>query len=409
MYILSEESFSRIEPLISDDYKRTRSRLALMLQPDDCEIFSIVDLLPNKGKWSADVSSPLHRYADASAIEREQIAAYLEDKRRAVVAQLSEKLPYAKDLFKVPDENSIFWYKDGQGNVRVVLSQWGFRRTNQPADVDVIEFLIVQPRPLSIQQVTFKATYSDGNPVAKVEFGLLIFNNPTSFVSDDNGEHFMGQVPVGQRFEVTDPEGQRYGFDVTAGRELYDVTIDRFTTYSIQVVGQSGEPVNNYDLTVNGQVYRTDDEGRIYDQRVKLTGNDRLLVNGQYGTEQEFPLQADPKMNDFVYRVTIPKKVEKKDEEEILPPPPPPAKKDVRVRILDLDGTPLDNVEVFIDQPGGSTISAISDADGYATFPRDTFIDKKKSKIRFTLTKEYRQRREAMKQQNANNQKPDGK
>ncbi len=402
MIILSEESFSRIEPLISDDYKRTRSRLALLLQPDECEIFAGVDLLPNRGKWMTDAQ--VRPYADASQVEREQIAAFLEEKRTSITSRLADKLPYAADLFKIPDENQIFWYKDATGSVRVVLSQWGFRRINQKGDTDVIEFLISQPRTMSIEEVTFRAIYSDRQPMASTPFGLNIFNNSTSFTTDANGEHFIGKVPVGQHFEVAPEEGATTRFDVTAGRQIYELIVDRFTDYAVTVVGQHNTPVPNYPITIDGHPFTTDESGRVTVKGVKLTGNDSITVDAEHGQQTAYPLVGEASENNFVYRVTLPEKEpkEEKKEPDIVPPTPPtpePAKP-VRVRILDIDGSPLDNVTVYLDQPGGKTISAVTDSEGYATFPRDTFVHKKKSKLRFSLSREYQEKRAAARQQN---------
>lgn len=397
MIILSEESFSHIEPLISDDYKRTRSRLALLLRPEECEMFAGVDLLPNRGKWMTDAQ--VRPYADASQIEREQIAAFLEEKRQSITAALADRLPFAADLFKIPDENQIFWYKDPTGNVRVVLSQWGFRRINQKGDADVIEFLISQPRTMTIEEVTFRAIYSDRQPVADKQFGLNIFNNDTSFNTDANGEHFIGKVPVGQQFEVTPEDGNATKFEVTAGRQTYELTVDRFTGYTVTVVGQNNTPVPNYEITIDGRQYTTDADGRVAESGVKLTGNDSITVDAEHGQQVAYPLNSDQENNNFVYRVTLPEK--KQEEEKVVPPGlPEPEAKPVRIRILDLDGSPLDNVTVFLDQPGGKTISAVTDGEGYATFPRDTFVDKKKSKIRFSLSREYQEKRAAAKKQN---------
>lgn len=401
MNILSQESFSRIEPLIADDYKKTYSRLKLMLGADDVDIFARVDVLPNQGKWWTDVMAQVKPFSAASALEKEQIAAYLEDGKRRISAQLAEKLPYVDTLFRIPDENQIFWYVDQAGRIRVVLSQWGFRRINQPGDVDVIEFLIAQPRTMTVVDSTIRIMWSDGNPVADTNFGLTIFNNSTNFTTDANGEHFLGKVPAGQHFEVTAQDGKRWPFDSQEGRETYDITIDRLTSWSITVLDQDGNTIAGFPLKINGDGMATDENGKIAAHNVRLTGGDTLTVTDSEGAEQRYALSPAAEDNNFTFRIEIEKE---KPEEPVIPTPPAPApaapKKPVRVRILDIDGSPLDNVEVFIDQPGGTTLSAMTDADGYAEFAPDTFVDKKKSKIRFRLTKEYQQRREEMKRQN---------
>lgn len=391
MQLLSEESFSVIEPLLSDDYKRIRSRLALLLGAADCEIFANIDMLPNRGKWLTDAPSHLRPYADASPVEKEHIAAYIEDAKARLEPKIAAHIPAAASLFRVPDEKSIFWYTDAQGNTKVVLAQWGFKRTVDPGDVDVIEFLIAQPRPLSTVSVTIEVVYTYGAPLAGKQFMLNIFNNTHTFVTDASGRYYVGEVKAGLKFEVLDAEGKFLAiFEAESGKDIYKVEINKMVSFKIKVIDRNNEPVADYMLTANGQQLTTNADGEIPEMHVIYRQGYTLEVKSEKGPDATFELSPD-EPNEFIYHVDLP--------EVKKPEPPRPEPRKVKVRILDIDGTPLDGVEVFIDQPGGTTISAVSDADGVATFPRDTFVDKKKSNVRFVLTAEYRKAREERKQE----------
>ncbi|MBD5251312.1 MAG: carboxypeptidase regulatory-like domain-containing protein [Barnesiella sp.] len=382
MQLLSEESFSIIEPLLTDDYKRVRSRLSLLLNQADCEIFSAVDVLPNRGKWLSDSPVALSRYQAASPVEKEMIAAYIENAKARLLPAIAGHITGAPYLFRVPDENNIFWYRSDNGEVRVVLAQWGFKRTTDPGDVDVIEFLLAQPRPLSTADVTVEVAYDYGAPLADTPMQLVIFNNVTKFLTDQAGRYHVGKVKTGINFEVRDNEGGLLGaFTAETGRELYRIELVKTVDCTIAVVDRNSQPVAGYELNVNGHQFTTDDTGKVSVTGLSYKSADRVKVTSDKGDDAEYMLSPDSP-NEFVYTANLP--------EEIKPEPEP---RKVRVRILDEDGLPLDGVEVFVDQPGGVTLSAISDADGVALFPRDTFVDRKKSNVRFVLTAEYQKAR----------------
>ena len=111
MQLLSEESFSIIEPLLTDDYKRVRSRLALLLNQADCEIFSAVDVLPNRGKWLSDSPVALSRYQAASPVEKEMIAAYIENAKARLLPAIAGHITGA--LARIKDHSMGWMFKNG--------------------------------------------------------------------------------------------------------------------------------------------------------------------------------------------------------------------------------------------------------------------------------------------------------
>ncbi len=388
MQLLSEESFSMIEPLLSDDYKRIRSRIALVLGPDDSELFATVDVLPNRGKWLS--AKPVKAYSEASPLERELIAAAIEDAKAATLPRLAQHIPGAENLYRVPAEECIYWYRDADGKVGVVLTQWGFRRANDPGKVDVIELLMAAPRPLSMVDVTLEAIYNYGAPVTGREFDLSIFNNTRVIVTDAEGRYSIGKVKNGVEFSATDRvSGIDYHFTVTSGREIYRIEIGKDVDWRVRVIDRNLQPLGpGYRVEINGERFGTNDDGIVEMGHQPYSPDMTLRVSSADGDPAEFKISPDGD-NDFVYQVNLPL--------ETPPPPPEPEPRKVYIRILDVDGSPLDGVEVHVDQPGGVTVTAVSNADGVAEFPRDTFVDKKKSNVRFVLTAEYQRSRQEKK------------
>lgn len=462
MKILSSASFSKISPLINNEnYSSVYTRLKLKLTPDEIGMFAIPDFpIANSGSWQADVNALLKTYRDASSVEKEEIATYIEEKKMSIMPKM-KGMPYANVLFRVPDEGQIFWYRDNVGEMKVILAQWGFAPVANGRDVDLIEVILNLPRPLTQMAVKLYAMYSDGEPARNCSFEMTIFNHNMAFKTNEEGFYSVGKMYVGKKFSVKDDKGDQFDFVVTPGQSDYYATFDIETDCTIRVINQFDEPVSNYALNVDGNSYSTDDTGVVEVKGLVLTKDKKIRVMGTGGVSQEYALERDAEQNKFEYRIkvevmsaytikvidqhnhvkpeyslVIDGRTETTDATgmirvdnivwteglgisvssaegvvtnyDIAKDPQdnnfvyhitivPPVERKVRIKVLDYDGSILPGIEVFVDTKKHGTISAFTNEEGYATFKADEFEDKEKAKVHFLVSKEYRERKNAEK------------
>lgn len=381
---LSSRSLLEVHDIIhGQNYVNIKARLNQYLPEDYANTFSNVNFFGSTGMWSAEDDVSYIRLKDASAEERSEAASWLEECRNYLGENLLEKMPYWKSLFAIPSEDQIFIYRNYAGEIRVVLTEWGFEPKNAGKKVDVIGVLIDAPRVIKQEEVTIHIDYSDGTVASQMQFVLHSFNNTKTVSTDDNGDFFLGKIFANKAFSVESIEGlNRCDYIVEAGKSLYTAVFNYFADYVISVENQKGEPKVNYPFGVNGMDVHTDDSGQFV-ASLKLIPETMLEVKAAEKV-YSFKLCHDSEQNRFVVRI---------DDPEVLPPPPPPPPPVVEyitVTLLDYDGSPLADQPFQIIQKKIVVAEGVTDSEGNAKIQKDMFSSGKKYKIRFNRSDSYR-------------------
>lgn len=373
------------------NYVNIKARLVQYLPSEYANTFANVKFYEPTGIWYVDDELACFRLKDASPAEKDEAAAWLEECRNYIGSMIADKMPYWRSLFTIPTEEQIFLYRNASGDIRVVLSEWGFEPKGPGQKIDVIGILIDAPRLTKQEDVTIHIDYSDGTVAQDRPFSLTAFNNTRKVVTNEDGDYYLGRIFAGKPFSVDSADGvNHYDYMVTPGQSTYVAVFDYSVEYVISVENQHGEPKVNYPLDVNGITVYTDDSGRI-SGAMKLLPESVLKVTAD---EQElvFTLNHDSKLNDFLIKVDDPQEV-------LPPPPPPPAPIDyITVTLLDFDGHPLPELPFKVTRRRQTIFEGVTDKDGKAMIKRDVFASRKRYKVRFEITDSYRQQLETYKQ-----------
>lgn len=377
---LSSRSLLEVHDIIhGQNYVNIKARLNQYLPADYANTFSNVNFFGSTGMWSVDDDMSLIRLKDASAEERSEAAFWLEECRNYLGENLADKMPYWKSLFSIPSEDQIFLYRNNNGEIRVVLTEWGFEPRMAGKKVDVIGILIDAPRVIKQEEVTIHIDYSDGTVASQIQFVLNSFNNTKTVSTDDNGDFFLGKIFASKSFSVERTDGlNHYDYIVEVGKSIYSAVFDYYVDYVISVENQKGEPKANYTFIVNGMDVQTDDFGQFV-ASLKLLPETVLRVK-VVEKDHSFKLCHDSEQNRFVVRV---------DDPVVLPPPPPPVVEYITVTLLDHDGTPLSDQPFQIMQKKIVVAEGVTDRDGNARIQKDMFLSGKKYKIRFSRPDSY--------------------
>ncbi len=224
-----------------------------------------------------------------------------------------------------------------------------------------------------------KVVDQNGNIVSGYHLIVSTPMQQTDMQTDDSGCVVLPEMRMGEQFHVADDNGSSQVYSVSNDDNEFIFPIYVVPPMPIvprlTVVDQEGNIVPNYDLMYSSNqgemMMKTDETGVII--LPEMSVEDTFSVTDHTGLSQSY--HVTPENYDFIFQVNLPL------EERV-----------VRIRVLDRDGSPLDYIPVYVDTPLG-TFSSTSDHDGYAIFPASAFVDKKKAKIRFTITKEYKKRK----------------
>lgn len=314
MRILTTESFSKITPLLRDNYANIHARLALKLSPDVADMFSRFTLQPSNGgaQWSVNLpdEDKLHPLADASEMEKDQISMAL--KRAA--AEVNRQFPQmAEKLLTVPDSENIFFCRRLTG-ILVVLSAWGFRRVKASGSTPVIRLCLERAEQLTDNEVDLKIIYTDGTPVADQEFSMLIFNNEVPFATDSAGMYHAGHIRTGKTFTIQSADGLKSApFVVEKDRTVYEVVLDKTTTLTVHVSNADNTPAANIDTYCDERHISTDRTGNaVYGPDI-FSGGQVVTVGASDLPPVSHTLRENPADN--IVSFSLPPK-EKIDEHE---------------------------------------------------------------------------------------------
>ena len=175
---LSRRSLMDVRGVIhGQNYVNIKARLVQYLPSEYANTFANVKFYEPTGIWYVDDELACFRLKDASPAEKDEAAAWLEECRNYIGSTIADKMPYWRSLFTIPTEEQIFLYRNASGDIRVVLSEWGFEPKGPGQKIDVIGILIDAPRLTKQEDVTIHIDYSDGTVAQDQPFSLTAFKH----------------------------------------------------------------------------------------------------------------------------------------------------------------------------------------------------------------------------------------
>lgn len=370
---LISQSLSGIRDIIpGQNYGIIKARLDQLLPKDAASSFSKVEIKGKDGMWYAENNLPYKVFSEASEVEKEEIAIELEMLREVAYGKLKDEMPYWENLFVIPNQNCIFWTKEGD-KMNVVLSEWGFDIRTTEKQVNVISEIITAPRPLTQIPVVLDFKFTNNEPASEYEFNLLIFNNRKICKTNAEGKYSIGSLFADKTFAIEDINGKQHQEFTVKKDATYEPVFEVLTSYQLLVVNQDDEPLVNYNLNVDGVSKKTDEEGIIRGMDIILYPDSKITVSNHDNLLGEFELNIKPENNQFKVVVTI---------EKVTP-------KIVTIKLEDHKGKSLPNLPFTIKTATGSTINGTTNENGIAVFPVEKFEKGKLYNIYFDLSAEY--------------------
>lgn len=370
---LISQTLSGIRDIIpGQNYGIIKARLDQLLPKDAASSFAKVEIQGKDGMWYAENSLPYKVYFEASELEKEEIAIELEMLKEIAFGKLKDDMPYWENLFVVPNQDCIYWAKDGD-KMNVVIAKWGFDIRTTEKQVNVISEIITAPRPLTQIPVVLDCKFTNDEPASEYEFALLIFNNRKICKTNTEGKYSIGSLFADKTFAIEDIDGRQHQEFRVKKDATYEPVFEVKTSYQLLVVNQDDEPLSNFSIVINGESKNTNEEGLIDETDITLYPDSKIVVSYNGKTLGEYPLNIKPESNHFKAIVTI---------EKIEP-------KIITIKLQDHKGKLLPNLPFKIQTTNGDSIDGTTDDNGIATFHSERFEQGKKYNISFELSSDY--------------------
>lgn len=205
--------------------------------------------------WS-DNRCRWRRMTDAGGLKQSVILDTLNQTKSDVAAKIGSKT--ADALFTVPD-NSYIYYNDDNGEVRVLVTGWGFKKPVRV--VSGPDTAMVTPK----NPVSISFSY-DGDRLKDYEFGLRLAKQVKRLSTDDSGLYVFDDIKVGENYVVTDfNSGKDFRLSVMEGRSSYDFDVTGYSTIDVSAVSD--------DRPVNGETVEIMYHGKRYDAKTGADGH----------------------------------------------------------------------------------------------------------------------------------------
>lgn len=302
MQTLSFEHFKSIEYVIKGgDYNYISAHLPVDLPPGDASLFAKIQIDGNSAQWYVDDNEKYHRITEVSEEDRLAALQDLKARRDRIVRHLAGKVPYAEQLFIIPDENQIFCVRRS-GKVEALLCQWGFRRRNAASRQDVLGVLLeAVPEPPVTVNAFLRVKYSDGKPAAGLPL-RMDWVGTTEFVTGGDGTWNMGAMPEGSKFTIIDQADNRYPFTILSGVDTYEAVIPLYVDCQVRVLNQEGTLKPGYSLQVQGVPVQADADALVRLEKVLLEPVTEVEVRDETGHVERYRLDREGNSFDFVVR-----------------------------------------------------------------------------------------------------------
>lgn len=326
--------------------------------------FAECKLAHGEYQWYSDLDG-WHPYSTASLeaqLAIDELYAELKEKI------LSNNLP--EDFIHVPNSDYVFYRIGEDDKISLLLTGWGFCNFRRPVGGGEI----IQYPPERKGGKVKIGFINNGELVPSIKFRISKPNRYEQYETSSDGYFLLGDniVYESQYGIVCELTNENFTLSVEKGKEVYEFEIHIpqvpiITSYTVKVVNQSGQPIPEYVLYIDGNQCTTNTMGYVSINDVQYAEGLSIKVNSTEGEPRYFSLYEKPEDNVFEFLV---------DEKSSTM---------VKVHLLDYEKEPLKNVEVFIETHTGKVISSMTDENGFAEFPVSEFENRKKFRVYFKI------------------------
>ena len=261
-----------------------------------------------------------------------------------VCAQFGKNQEMALKLLSVPSDDYIYYKPDGNGDLMIKLTAWGYR---YPERVGTDITGVIKPKPKT-EHISISLVYN-GVPVPNQALRL----NGFSRTADGQGVLDVGDLPIGYQFDIEVGDERRH-VTVMPGQGAITVDMTEYVTVEVRVL-LDGAPYAGAEaeLSYLGQhTSLTCDGNGCASARLPLDKNGSFCkVSVKDSFQQKILQQTD---NVFTFQLSSP------------PPPPPPEPTETTVEIkATLNGEPYAGAKASLSY-GDKQLELVCDEQGYA-------------------------------------------
>lgn len=299
---------------------------------------------------------------------------------------------FAEALLTIPTLDYIFYRKQNDGTIEILITGWGFRNFKQSTHEEIVDTL-----PANNGQTVHLAFLLAGSRSPNRQFTIKTPMRQVPHSTDANGLYFVGsQVKPGTEIEVTDTAtGKVFTLVVEKEKELYEFDVTEQTEIRIKVT-KDGSPYEGIECFIvyhNESIKcRTNTEGMVslnvpfvpqspctvtvgeQAQTKKMEGTGCEFLFAFDSPKQETPSHTTPDSPHSSETASLPSETELEPKTE-AEPDNDEEEKVIHVKVVDANGTPFRNTKISLKQD--REIISDLDENGECSYTRKSFVENK--------------------------------
>ena len=224
---------------------QANDRLRQKLGNNLCSYFARCSVGADSYVWSVDINGKWQPLTDAQPTEKMLIDKRWDEVKQEVRTHLSSDIELAEKILTIPNDEYIYYQIDTAGQVKVLITGWGFNNFKGP----VIGRGGVKLEDKDSHPVSVSFTI-DNEKVPNREFFIVTPQKNVPHTTDAEGNYSMGNIKVGTIFEVIDgPTGRK--FSIQADHTMTEYTFDVTEYVKVSVKASHDEqPINDETATL---------------------------------------------------------------------------------------------------------------------------------------------------------------
>ena len=302
----------------------------------DAVFFAPMSVTGNGYIWMSPESgwTPL---SEADGSQKDSVKKEVAQLRQRVLGKLNSNSKLAKSLLSLPsDEGKYIFFKDENGQLRILLAGWGFANSRKAV---ISSGKVVKPK-LSISTAKLAFAIS-GEIQTSYEFLIItVGGTQKKCFTGADGYYFLGEQKVGTLLQISDPlSGKKFTVEIEDNREEYILDVTR-TLHIIVAVEKDEKPLSEASVSI-------DYHGKSYEKKTDHQG--LVSISAPFFANENITANYDGQNISSLAMFPTTKLEFKLSSPVVLPPPPPEEKKNVVIRVIDQFGNICSNYPIDVE------------------------------------------------------------
>lgn len=364
MNIVKESNLGSIKSVFNDDASNSHY-YKIIHKTINGQIVNLEFAKPiiqvNQGSisWQSKFDGPYLNYTSLNIESKKYVDAIIQDSLNSMASLLkgNNDPDFMDNIIEIPNEESIFYTKNSNNTINVILTEWGYTNDEHQRKEGVLKKIFTSAMKSSLI-VKFKSVKDEKLEGVKTFITAEGLN--FSGVSDNEGAIKLNNLEKGNTILISSPDNIFDEVNLKIGSiEEHTILVERKFTLSFQVLTSKSRPVANTDFFFRSELFQnlilqTDKNGICLVKHTERDGDFELFSNAGDQLLQEI-LPSEDQTYTVIYDPLV--------EDDAIDPIAPLITNNIELEFLNWRKKPITNQQVEIYGQNGKT-NYITDKNG---------------------------------------------